>query len=222
MGEGHRQRLKKRFYKEGLGHFAPHNVLELLLFYCIPRKDTNNIAHSLLKRFGSFSSVVEAPLEELMKVEGVGENTAVFLKMIPQICSYYLGDKTASKKQITSTAEAGEYLWPKFLGKTKENVYLICMDTNGKVLFSDFIMEGSVTMASITARSVAEITLRVGAVQVILAHNHPRGFALPSPQDIYVTRTLHKSLEAVGILLADHIIVSNEDFVSMAESGYLE
>lgn len=222
MGEGHRQRLKKRFNKEGLEHFEPHNALELLLFYCIPRKDTNTIAHDLIKRFGSFSAVLDAPIADLKKVDGVGENTAIFLKMIPKICSFYLNDKTSAKRQITSTAEAGEYLWPKFLDKTKEAVYLICLDSTGKVLYSDFIMEGSVTATSITARNVAEVALGVGAVQVILAHNHPKGFALPSAQDIYTTGILGKSLLSLGIHLADHIIIANEDFVSMAESGYLK
>lgn len=221
MAEGHRGRLKYRFQAEGLSNFDPHTALELLLFYVIPRRDTNLIAHRLVDAFGSFSNVLDAPLEELQKVEGIGENTALFLKMIPQLSSYYLTDRAEVRRQIGSASEAGDYLLPRFIGKTNEQVYLLCMDNAGKILYGSFIHQGTVNFAALSPRTVAEIALRVGASRIIIAHNHPHGFAIPSKQDVSSTNALLRALQPLGIHLADHLIIANQDFVSLAESGCL-
>lgn len=218
MAEGHRERLKRRFLNEGLRNFEDYQALELLLFYAIPRKDTSPIARALIQRFGSFSAVLEAPLEELQKVDGMGESSATYLKILSAAAGYYMTDLTRFKKQITSTGEAREYLLPRFLGLTNECVYLLCLDKSGRILYGNLINEGTVDLSTLSPRTVVEIALRVGASRIILAHNHPRGFAIPSSDDIATTVELRTLLSTLGIELADHIVVSENDCVSMRES----
>jgi len=221
MAEGHRERLKRRFLKEGLQNFEPYQALELLLFYAIPRRDTSPTARELIKHFGSFSAVLSAPVEELKKVDGMGESSATFLHLVGQCSGYYLADLSRYKKQILSTAEAGQYLLPRFIGKPQESLYLLCMDNSRRIVYEGLISEGSVDVAHIPLRSITEVILRSGATSVILAHNHPRGFALPSEADIRSTQQLHLLLHTLNVELLDHLIVAETDYVSMAESGLL-
>lgn len=219
---GHREKLKARFLKNGLDAFEPHNALELLLFYAIPRRDTNELAHRLMKTFGSFAAVLDAPLEQLMEVEGIGQNTAVLLKMIPQLCRMYLDDSNQGGRQLQTSEEIGGYLMPKFVGMTVEGVYLLCMDNRNKILFSQMISTGgTVNASSVTIRVIVEAAVRCQATQVVLAHNHPQGFALPSQQDIAATRAIAQHLRVLGIQLTDHIITAKNDYVSLAQSGIL-
>ena len=217
---GHRQRMKERFLSEGLDHFTDIQVLELILFYCIPQKDTNPIAHALLNHFGSLSQVLEASPAELQKVKGIGENTATFLHLITQVGRYYLVDRV-QRLEILPTIEAcGNYLVPRFFGRKVETVFLLCLDAKCKVLCCKEVGEGSVNSAGLSIRRIVETALGANATSVVLAHNHPSGMALPSAEDIQTTRRVAAALNTVDILLADHIVVADDDFVSMVQSGY--
>lgn len=218
--DGHRQRLKKRFLEEGLDNFSDIQVLELLLFYCIPRKDTNPIAHNLLDHFGSLSQVLEAPVEELQKVEGVGETAAAFLHLTTAVSRYYLVDRTSRVTVLSTIDDCARYLVPFFFGRRNETVFLLCMDAKCKVLCCREIGEGSINSAGISIRKIVETALGVGATTVVLAHNHPSGVAVPSGDDIQTTRRVAAALSAVEIQLADHIIVADDDCVSLVQSGY--
>ena len=217
--EGHRQRLKKRFLEEGLDRFTDIQVLELLLFYCIPRKDTNPIAHALLDHFGSLSQVLEAPVEELQKVEGVGENAATFLHLTTEVSRFYLVDRSSRITVLPTVDDCARYLMPFFFGRRNETVFLLCLDAKCKVLCCREVGEGSINSAGISVRRIVETALGVGATTVVLAHNHPSGVAVPSGDDIQTTRRLAAALSAVEISLADHIIVADDDCVSMVQSG---
>lgn len=218
--DGHRQRLKDRFREEGLDNFEEHQALELLLFYCIPRLDTNPIAHALIDRFGSFSGVMDATVEELEKVPGIGSGAATFLSLMAQSWRYYQVNHAMRKDVILPTVnECGKYLIPYFSGKRNETVYLLCLDAKCKMLCCKEIGEGSVNSAAVPIRKIVEIALGANASSVILSHNHPSGLALPSDEDIATTRRLATALDAVEITLADHIIVADDDFVSLAQSG---
>ncbi len=217
--DGHRKRLKARFMKTGLDDFEPHNVLELLLFYGIPRKDTNPIAHRLINRFGSLSGVFDAGPEELMKVDGITENTAVLISMIPQLARKYLEDKTDAVNAISGFDDIGTYLMPKFVGRTVETIMLAALDNKNKIISCSIIAEGENDRASLSKRKVMEEAIRVGATRVVLAHNHPRGFAMPSKEDIHLTEEVYALLRTVEIELVDHIIFAEDDFVSLAASG---
>lgn len=217
---GHRQRLKERFLKEGLDNFNELQVLELLLFYCIPRQDTNPIAHVLLDRFGSLAQVLEAPTSELMKVPGIGEATATFLPLMASLCRYYLVHRTASNVILNTIEQCGEYLLPFFCGRRNEVVYLLCLDAKCKVLSCKEVGEGSVNSASVPIRRIVEMALANNATSVILAHNHPSGMALPSGEDQLTTRRLALSLSTVDIELVDHLVIADDDFVSLRQSGW--
>ena len=218
--DGHRERLKNRFRTEGLDAFDEHNVLELLLFYAIPRSDTNPTAHELLDTFGSLSAVLDAPLDALMKTKGVGENAATLLKLIPALARRYEIDKN-NIACLSSTSLVGEYLLSRYVGKTQEVAYLICLDGKYKPLCCVAISEGIVNTVSINARRVIELALKYNAVGVVLAHNHPGGIALPSNDDISTTFLIRDALRTINVKLLDHIIVADGDYVSMADSGML-
>ena len=217
--DGHRQRLKERFIKEGLDNFNELQVLELLLFYCIPRQDTNPIAHALLDRFGSLAQVLEAPSSELKKVPGVGDSVATFLPLMASLCRYYLVNRTASNCILDSIDQCGAYLLPFFYGRRNEMVYILCLDAKCKVLACKEIGEGSVNSASVPIRRIVETALGSNASSVILAHNHPSGMALPSTEDQMTTHRLAIALNAVDIELVDHLVIADDDYVSLRQSG---
>ena len=215
--EGHRQRKRGQFLANGLEPFADHEALELLLFYAIPRRDTNAVAHDLINRFGSLEAVFSAPAEELMRVPGVGENAAALVCLVPQLCRRTR--LAAAPDILRSTADVGAFFLERFAGERDEIMYLACLDAKGKVLCCRKVAEGSAGGAEISVRKVVEIALRSGAIGVILAHNHPSGVALPSREDLAATRQISDALCAVGVALMDHIIVADGDFTSMADSG---
>ena len=217
--DGHRQRIKARFCKEGLDHFEEHQVLELLLFYCIPSVDTNPIAHRLLDHFGSLARVFEAPVEELEKVEGIGHNAAVFLSLVMAAGRYYQVNCASRNVILNSVEECGKYLLPLFYGRRNETVFLLCLDAKCKVLTCKMLGEGSVNSAGVPVRRIVETALAFNATSVVLAHNHPSGLAFPSDADIQTTRRVAVALDAVEIGLLDHIVVADDDFVSMAQAG---
>ena len=219
INDGHRQRVKARFRLEGLDNFDEIHVLELLLFYCIPRQDTKPLAKRLLAHFGSLSQVLEASVEELQKVPGVGENVAVFLHLTTAVGRYYMINRTQNTI-LNTTEKCGEYLLPHFFGRRNETVFLLCLDAKCKVLCCKEVGEGSVNSAGISIRRIVELALGVNATSVVLAHNHPSGLALPSGDDVVTTRKVAKALDAVEIVLADHIVVADDDFVSLVQSGY--
>lgn len=218
--DGHRKRMKDRFREEGLDNFDEVHVLELLLFYCVPQRDTNPLAHRLLNHFGSLPQVLEAKPEELEKVEGVGENISAFLSLTTAVSRYYLVRKAMQEKILSTTEDCGKYLIPFFYGRSNETVFLLCMDAKCKVLCCKEVGEGSVNSAGVPIRRIVETALNANATTVVLAHNHPSGLALPSDEDIRTTYRVARALEAVEITLADHMIVADEDAVSLLQSGY--
>ena len=220
LHDGHRQRLIQRFLEEDLDNFEPHNALELLLFYAIPRKDTNELAHVLMDTFGSLKGVFDAPYEELIKVTGIGPNTAALLKLVPSLTrTYYSSD---ARSVILDTSEkSGEYFLPYYIGQTEEVVRLACLDAGGKVISNQILHRGSANAAEVNIRKIVNIALRNNAMGVILAHNHPGGLPLPSEEDVATTKSIREALMPMGILLMDHIIVAGQDYVSMARSGII-
>ena len=216
--DGHRQRLKDRFLREGLDGFTDIQVLELLLFYVVPRKDTNPIAHDLLDRFGSLARVLDAPVIRLTEVNGISENGATFLKLVREIERRYA--LSQGEEIILNTIEdCCEYLTRFFKSKCNETVFLLSLDAKLKLLSCREVGEGSVNYASVPIRRVVEMALDDGATSVILAHNHPSGIAIPSNDDIQTTRRLAMALSTVEIQLADHIVVAEDEYVSMVQSG---
>lgn len=218
--EGHRSRLKRQFREQGLDNFTDFQVLELLLFYAIPQKDTNPIAHALIDRFGSLSQVLDAPVEELEKIPGISSHSALLIHLVTELGRAYLVNRARESKYLTSLDECGAFLVSHFYGRKAETVYLLCLDAKRKVLACKIVGEGGINSASVSPRRVVETALGAGATSVVLAHNHPSGLAVPSKEDILTTRRIAAALDAVEIGLVDHIVVADEDYVSMVQSGY--
>ena len=218
--DGHREKMRHRFCETGLEGFADHEALELLLYYAIPRRDTNELAHRLLARYGSLAALLQAPLEDLQRTEGIGESAAVFLKLVPAFV--YKAQRSAGQETIlNSTEKAGRYLLARFAGERNEVIYQLCLDRKGKLLACKRLSEGSASSAALDIRKVVENAILTSASAVILAHNHPSGIALPSDDDCAATTRAARALQTIGVTLADHIVVADDDFVSMAQSGYL-
>jgi DNA repair protein RadC len=215
---GHRERIKNQFLKNGLDSFEPHAVLEMLLFYAIPLKDTNAIAHILLQKFGSLSGVFDAPIEELMQVSGIGKSAAVLLKLIPQLSRRYQEDLDRDKTVIYSYDEAGRQLMKKFIGRQNEVVVLMLLDSKMCVLYCDVVCEGTATAANIYIKKLIRLSVRYNAVYAIVSHNHPSGNCLPSKQDLSTTQWIYTALDTVEVRLLDHVIVSGNNFLSIAKS----
>ena len=216
----HRKRMKDRFLKQGLDGFTDIQALELLLFYSISRRDTNPIAHKLIDHFGSLSQVLEAPPDELMKVGGIGEHSALLLNLINQMSRFYLVDKAKREKVLPTIEDCARYMLPYFYGRTTETVFLLCLDAKCKALCCKEVGKGTINSAGISVRRIVETAIREGASAVVLAHNHPSGIAIPSPEDIQTTRRVAAALQSVEVNLADHLVVADDDYVSMVQSGY--
>ena len=219
--DGHRKRLKTQFLIHG-EDFHDHQLLELLLCYAIPQGDVNGLAHALLDQFGSLAGVFDALPPSLARVDGVGEHTAVLLKLIPKLAGRYSTIRSSPGDILASSRAARDYLLPYFqTGPRNEMVYLVCMDAKYKVLGCHKLGEGTVNAADITPRRVVELALAHNASAVLLAHNHVSGLALPSNADLLTTETLARVLREVGVELADHLIFTEDDMVSLKDSGLL-
>ena len=218
--EGHRKRLTERFLRDGLDGFTDIQALELLLFYALPRQDTNPLAHALLEKFGSLDKVLDASVEQLIQVKGIKAHSASLIKLIKEMGRYYEVSKARQERVLTTIDECGDYLKPFFKGRRNETVFLLCLDAKMKVLGCREVGEGSVNYASVPVRRVVEMALEMGASSAVLSHNHPSGIALPSGEDIQTTRRVATALSAVEITLVDHIVVADDDYVSMVQSGY--
>ena len=218
---GHRERMRNRFLRFGLDNFDDHNVLELLLFYAVPRRDTNVIAHRLLNAFGTLDGVFDASPEALMDVEGVGPGAAALIRLVPEAARRYFMARIKPGQILADSEAAGRYLLPRFLTCREETMYLVCLDGKLKVLDCREVSQGSVTSVSVNTRRVVQIALGQNASAVLLAHNHTSGIAVPSQEDVAVTLQLRALLAQVGVTLTDHIVVAGDDFVSMADSGLL-
>ncbi|MDP2156877.1 MAG: DNA repair protein RadC [Nitrospirota bacterium] len=211
-----------RFLKEGLDGFEDHQVLELLLFQAVPRLDTNPIAHRLIKKFGSLSAVLEADPKDLASVEGVGENAAAYLSLLPQVTRRYFHDRVKhSRKPLNNSESSAEYLVPLLAGRSEEVFYVICLDSQLRVLYPALISEGTVKDALVHPRHVVESAVRHKAASVILAHNHPAGSAKPSAHDLKLTRSLVQALGGINVQVVDHVIVAGELIYSFSREGTL-
>ncbi|MEG0396988.1 MAG: DNA repair protein RadC [Oscillospiraceae bacterium] len=224
MGEhdNHRQRVYNRFLNEGLAGFEEHNAMEFLLFLSRSRGDTNSLAHSVVNHFGSLANALDAPIEELEKIEGIGHSSAVVLKFIPQMCAYYLESKLGGNKLLDSVTKCGEFFKPKFFGKTCEELYAVALDDKRQVIRCVQISSGTANATSISIQKIVKLAVQTDATGVIIAHNHPNGLAIPSGDDMRMTAKLQQALEYISISLVDHLVFCDDDYVSFASTMRLQ
>ena len=220
---GHRDRLKERFDDNGLKAFSDIEALELLLFYAIPRCSTNEIAHRLIERFGSFKDVMEADASELALVKGVGENAARLIRIVSSMNARYLaaGRRTGGSI-LGSTESMVQYMYPLFAYTRDEQAFAVSLNSAGAVIACHELSKGMSNKVEFSARQIVELALRDNAIYMILAHNHISDIALPSNADVTSTVAIADLLQSIGVLLLDHFIISGDEYVSMRESGFFE
>ncbi|MBQ8029073.1 MAG: RadC family protein [Clostridia bacterium] len=215
LHHGHKKKVRAQFLESGLESMRDHEVLEMLLFYAIPRKDTNETAHRLINHFGSFSKVLSADYYSLCQVEGMTEMAACLITTLLPVFRRYADDLISVKKQLNTTEEIVEYITPKFLDTQNEKIFVICFDKNHSVICSRQLDEGDIKNASLKFRSLASTVLETKAISCILVHNHPSGIALPSMDDIAATQEAFKLLKSLKVRLEDHIIIADRSYKSL-------
>ena len=219
LHQGHRERLRRRFLEHGLENFAEHEALELLLCYAIARQDVNPLAHRLMETFGTLEGVLCASVEELCRVPGIGEQTATLLHLIYPLYGRARFSAAGRETILNSKEKIGAYLMARLAGVREERMYQLCLDAKGKLLSCRLLGDGTVDAVSFSTRRVMENAIQTHAAVVALGHNHPSGVALPSAEDIAATKAVAEVLRTINIRLVDHVVVADNDFVSMVDSG---
>lgn len=219
MHEGHRDRMRSRIANDGLDSLQPHEVLEYLLYAFVPRKDTNELAHALIEKYGNLANVFAAEPVDLETVPDMTANAARFLTILPSLFKLYSADLNAKKPRLITRGDVVRYLSPLFLGDKVESFYLLCLDAHNNVLKLERINSGIPAEVKIDARKVVEIALNNRAVSVIFAHNHPSGNTAPSRDDLELTRAVAVALELVKVKLVDHFIFGDAGYYSFSENG---
>ena len=217
MHKDHRKHIKERFLTEGLDGFEPHEILELLLYYAIPQKNTNDLAHALINRFGSLAAVFDAPYDDLLSVSGISEHSATLIKLIPSISRRYALEKNSAATRLETIEDVGKYLVARYLGVTEETVLLLLLDNNHRLMECIRVHEGSVNSSSITMRRLVELALFKRASFAVLAHNHPDGIAIPSSDDIFTTRQAKRAFDLLEIHIMGNIIVAGDTFTNILD-----
>lgn len=219
----HRSRMFERLQKEGASGFHDHELLEMLLYFVIPRGDTNPTAHNLLNEFKSINGVFKAEPAMLMSVNGIGTKSAMGISIVSELYRRAIKDEEIGKSyKITNHDEAKKYCKLLFMNKQYEHFYVICLDIKGKVLDDGFVSRGTVDEVRTNIRRIMEIVLRSGAHSVVLAHNHPGGEPTPSNEDIELTQQITVALNAIGVKVNDHIIVGDKRICSLNSLGTID
>jgi DNA repair protein RadC len=219
--KGHRQRLKKKFMETGIDALLDYEIVEFLLTYAIPRKDVKSLAKGLLRQFGSLKGLMDAPLQELESVDGLGIHTAILIKLAKDLGTRYLKEKAKEKPQVTCTKELLDYCSSKMGGLKDEQFHVIYLDAQNRIIEAELIQEGIVNQAVVYPRKVLENALSQKASAIILVHNHPSGHIKPSDADIRLTRTIQETAKVLDILVHDHLIIGENRFFSFREEGLM-
>ncbi len=213
--EHHRDRLRQRFVSEGLENFQRHEILELLLFYGIPRMDTNITAHRLMNKFGHLGDVLDAEIEELAECKGIGYNAAVLLKLIPAITREYLLDKNSARPEFGSFEKLGYFLVSYFCGMVRERLVAIYLTSSLEMIDIAVIGEGTVIATEVSVRKIAEEGFIRHAAYVVLAHNHPGGEPEPSREDFALSSEFARLFNTIGMPLLDHYIIGDNSYKTL-------
>lgn len=214
---GHRQRMRERIKKYGAESLEDHELLEVLLYYCIPRKNTNPIAHGLLKEFGNFYELFTADYLDISDKGEISENAALFITLTTEVAKR-LNSKRVEKGEHLNTADkAGKFGIDKLKFEKVEVFCLLCLDAANRLISLNEINRGTAAAVDIKTRKLVELAVRYKAVKVILMHNHPGGNVLPSPEDVFLTNEAKRLLKSVEIEVVDHIIVNEDSYFSFLE-----
>lgn len=214
---GHRDRLRKKFMLHGIDVFEEHEIVELLLFYVIPRRNTNALAHALLTKYGSIPGIMEAPLSSLKVIEGMGEHVACFIKLVLTMVRVYMERKETGQGFHPTRENFTDKLSRSFLGRDEETIGVMLLDAKRKILYEGIVSKGTFNRVELHVRKIVELVVLFDAAAIILGHNHPSGIATPSQEDINATKKLRFLFGTMNIELIDHIIVADGDYISLRE-----
>ena len=219
---GHRERLKEQAALYGIDHWPQHQVLEHLLFFAIPQRDTNEIAHKLIDKYGSLVDVFKASFDSLKEIKGLGDNSAALITLIPKLFRYVENIKV-NQKSLTfeHVSQVAQYMIPKFYNVKKEILYVLILDNKQSLISADIVLEGVINRINVDPRVIMEKVMAHNASNIVLCHNHPDGLAAPSYEDIMLTKKIVEILGEFGINVLDHIIVADNEYCSMMEMEYL-
>ena len=220
--DGHRDRMRERINDFGIDSLRDHEMLEFLLFAYVPRRNTNEIAHDLIKSFGSLASVFDSSVERLEKVKGMSHNAAIYLSTMGDVSRRYLSHNRNANIYIGNASGCVEYMNPLLATKTREEVHLLIADSLGMMTKHIVLDKGIVNESHCNVRAIADIALNHEAVSVVLAHNHPSGKAEPSKADVDMTKRIYVVLNGVGVKLTEHIIITRNSYYSFFEEGVLD
>ena len=218
----HRKRIKERFRTQGLEPFREYEALELMLTYAIAQKDVKPLAKDLLKRFGSFQAVFEAPLEKLTQTDGIGEHAALLIKLFRDCAQYYLRQSIRKRDIISSPADMVTYCKAAMAHLGDEQFRVIYLNAKNEILQDEIVQEGTVDQTAVYPRKIIEQALQKKAVALILVHNHPSGNPDPSVQDRQLTESIIAAAKTFDIRVHDHIVIGRSGYRSFREEGLLQ
>ncbi len=218
--QGHRKRARDSALKNGMKHCAEHELLEMLLYYSLPRIDTNPIAHALIERFGSIKGVLDAKAGELKAVEGIGDSSAHLIRVMSEILCRYLTDDPEKRYRFDDIGKVTEFLYPKFVGINIECLYILLFNNRLNLLACEKLSEGVINCSDVMTRRIAELVVNTGAAAALLAHNHPNGMAIPSSADLETTDVLHGYFNNMNVTMLDHLIFADQRYTSVMRERY--
>ena len=218
MHDGHRNRMRERLKNGGLQGFQDHEILEWMLFHTIPRGDVNPIAHRLIDAFGGLAGVLEADMESLMAVQGVGESTALFLHHYIDVYKRYMQSRHQKELRFSNMDSVVDYIRDRIVEHRGEYLFALLLDDRCRILCCKVISEGTHHAVGVDVRGLVTLCLNRNASFLVLAHNHPSDILLPSYNDVQTTLVLRNALDSLGIHLLDHLIIGKDEYVSMAMS----
>ena len=220
LHEGHRARLKKRFLNEGLDYFEQHQILELMLFSVIPKKDTNPLAHELIRRFGSLAGVLDASFEDLVSVDGIKENAATYLKMFPAVFRVYDKDRNEKFNCYDTLDKIAQFAKTQFVALNRERVYALFLNNRLQIVECYMVSEGTVNSSPVPPRVVMERAYENKASSLVLMHNHPNGRAVASPDDLRLTRGMEQACNIMGVYFLEHLIVAGDECTPILRTSH--
>ena len=221
MYKEHRTWLKKKIL-HGDTNLEDYEVLELLLSYALPMKNTNIISDNLIRKFGKLHKIFDAPINTLEEVAGVGKSTAAFIKCISKLVGFYFESKYIEKEKILSLNELRKKITLNFVSQTEEVVVVTLLGKNGKLIYSGIVYRGNFNSVDSYIRKIIELIVLYNASSVIISHNHPNGLLLPSADDIRSFKKLNTVLKSMNVDFLDNLIVSDGEYLSFKKSKLME
>lgn len=221
-GKGHRKRLRDRFIEGGIERFSDEEVIEFLLTLGTPRKDVKIPARQALKKFGTLSNILSAPMKDLTDIKGLGPKNALYLKLVHQIAGRYLQDRAKGSEFFSSSKAVFDFLFHSMRDLKKEIFKVLFLNRKNELISDKDLFHGSLTGSAVYPREIITEALEKNAAALVFAHNHPSGDPTPSSEDKKLTRELVWSARLLMIQVLDHIIIGNNRYFSFADQGLIK